>query len=151
MPQLSMHSPLGSLTLSEEDGWIVALDWGWGRDQAPSELLRAGIHQLNEYFDGSRTFFNLPLRPDGSPFQRDIWSALLAIPFGETLTYGEIARLVRTAPRAVGQANRVNPIPVIIPCHRVVGKAGPGGYSGAGGLGSKRFLLRLEREYVLAH
>ncbi len=147
MPQFSMHSPLGSLTLSEEDGWIVALDWGWGRDQAPSDLLRSGIRQLNEYFDGARVSFDLPLRPEGSSLRRSVWAALLTIPFGETRTYGDIASIARTAPRAVGQANRMNPIPIFIPCHRVVGREGSGGYSGAGGLATKDFLLELERDH----
>ncbi len=151
MPQLSMHSPLGSLTLSEEDERIVALDWGWGRDQSGTEILRAGIRQLNEYFDGARVAFDLPLHPHGSLFKRRVWNALLTIPFGETRTYGEIASMAETSPRAIGQANRLNPIPVLIPCHRVVGRAGRGGYSGAEGLASKCFLLELEREDAPVH
>lgn len=144
MPQLTLHSPLGELTLSEEDGAIVALDWGRGRDQEPTPLLRAAADQLHDYFDGERTSFQLPLAPHGTPFQRRVWDALCRIPAGETRSYIAVARELGTAARAVGQANGRNPIPIIIPCHRVVGTQGPGGYSGEGGLDTKRFLLELE-------
>ena len=147
MPQFSMHSPLGSLTLSEEDGWIVALDWGWGRAQAPSKYSLSCRIPDRRRSDGARVSFDLPLRPEGSSLRRSVWAALLTIPFGETRTYGDIASIARTAPRAVGQANRMNPIPIFIPCHRVVGREGSGGYSGAGGLATKDFLLELERDH----
>jgi len=144
MPQLTLHSPLGELTLSEEDGALVALDWGRGRDQQETPLLRAAADQLHDYFDGARTSFQLPLAPHGTPFQRRVWDALCRIPAGETRTYLQVARELGTAARAVGQANGRNPIPIIIPCHRVVGADGPGGYSAEGGLDTKRFLLAHE-------
>ncbi len=144
MPQLSLHTPLGELTLSEEDGALVALDWGRGRDQQETPLLRAAAEQLHDYFDGERMSFQLPLAPFGTPFQRRVWDALCRIPAGETRTYLQVARELGTAARAVGQANGRNPIPIIIPCHRVVGTAGPGGYSAEGGLDTKRFLLAHE-------
>jgi methylated-DNA-[protein]-cysteine S-methyltransferase len=147
MPQLSLHTPLGDLTLSEEDGAIVALDWGRGRDQAETPLLRRARDQLQDYFDGTRTAFDLPLAPHGTDFQRRVWDALCTIPAGQTRSYAEIARQVGCrAARAIGQANGANPIPILIPCHRVVAADGSlGGYSGGEGEATKRHLLDLER------
>jgi len=144
LPQLSLHTPVGDITLSEEDGWIVALDWGWGRDQAETELLRRASNQLHGYFDGQCLSFDLPLAPQGSPYRRRVWAALRAIPPGETRTYQDIARLAGGSPRSVGGANGANPIPILIPCHRVVATGGIGGYSGGDGLSTKRYLLDLE-------
>ena len=144
LPQLSLHTPLGDLTISEEDGAVVALDWGWGRDQVETPLLLRARDQLQEYFDGERTCFDLPLAPHGSAYRRRVWAALCDIPPGATRTYGEIARVAGGSARSVGQANGANPIPVLIPCHRVVGSVGIGGYSGGDGLDTKRFLLQLE-------
>lgn len=146
MPQLTCLTPLGEVTLSEEDGAIVALDWGRGRDQARTTLLAEAVRQLHDYFDGTRTGFELPLAPNGSPFQLRVWQALRDIPAGETRSYGDLARLLGSAARAVGQANGANPIPIIIPCHRVVAAGGAlGGYSGEGGAATKRWLLDHER------
>jgi methylated-DNA-[protein]-cysteine S-methyltransferase len=145
MPQLSLHTPLGEVTLSEEDGAIVALDWGRGSEQEATALLREARDQLHDYFDGKRAHFQLPLAPHGTPYQRRVWSALRTIPAGETRSYAEIAREVASHPRAVGQANGRNPIPIIIPCHRVVAASGAiGGYSGLDGPETKRYLLALE-------
>ncbi len=102
--------------------------------------------QLEEYFAGERTSFDIPLAPEGAPFEREVWRALEEIPYGETVSYGEIARRVGqpTAARAVGTANGRNPIAVIVPCHRVIGADGSlTGYGG--GLERKRLLLELER------
>lgn len=145
MPQLSMHSPIGDITISEEAGAIVALDWGWGRDQARTELLVATRAALDAYFDGERRAFDLPLAPAGSRYRRRVWEALRAIPYGETRTYAEIASIAGGSARSVGQANGDNPIPILIPCHRVVARSGLGGYSGGEGAGTKRYLLTLER------
>lgn len=144
MPQLSLHTPLGDLTVSAEDEAIVAVDWGWGRDQTETPALICAREQLQAYFDGRRTRFDLPLAPHGSEYRRRVWAALCAIPPGETRTYAEIARLAGGSARSVGQANGANPIPVLIPCHRVVAAGGMGGYSGGHGLDTKRFLLQLE-------
>ena len=144
MPSLSLHSPLGPLTLSEEEGAIVALDWGWGRDQTPTPLLCRAVDQLHAYFDGTRRGFDLELAPQGSPYRRRIWAGLCAIPYGQTRSYADLARDVGGSPRSVGGANGANPIPIIIPCHRVVGTAGLGGYSGGEGLATKSWLLALE-------
>ena len=144
MPQLSLHSPIGDLTVSEDDGAIVALDWGWGRDQAETPLLLRARDQLHGYFDGARLEFDLPLAPAGSPYRRRVWDALLRIPPAQTRSYAEIARAVGGSPRAVGGANAANPIPILIPCHRVIATNGIGGYSGGEGLKTKRYLLTLE-------
>ena len=144
MPQLSLHTPLGDLTVSAEDEAIVAVDWGWGRDQTETPTLLRAREQLQAYFDRQRRCFDLPLAPPGSQYRRRVWAALCAIPPGQTRTYAEIARVVGGSPRSVGQANGANPIPVLIPCHRVVATVGLGGYSGGDGLDTKRFLLQLE-------
>lgn len=148
LPQLSLHTPLGDLTVSEEGGAIVAIDWGWGRDQTETALLCRARAQLEAYFDGTSTRFDLPLAPAGTPYRRRVWAALCEIPPGATRTYGEIARVAGGSARSVGQANGANPIPVIIPCHRVVAGSGLGGYSGGDGLDTKRFLLQLEARAV---
>jgi len=145
MPQLSFNSPVGPLALFEADEAIVALDWGWLPDNQPSALLLRARDQLEEYFDGKRQGFDLPLAPHGTPFQRKVWAELEKIPFGRTKSYGELAAILGTAPRALGGACGRNPIPVIIPCHRVLSAhGGLGGYSGLDGIETKEFLLRLE-------
>ncbi|MGH7152301.1 MAG: methylated-DNA--[protein]-cysteine S-methyltransferase [Acetobacteraceae bacterium] len=144
MPQLSLHSPIGDLTLSQADDAIVALDWGWGRDQQETALLREARTQLFAYFDGELPDFDLPLSPHGTPFQQRVWAALREIPYGATRSYADLAHALGTAPRAVGQATAANPIPILIPCHRVVATGGLGGYSGGEGLATKRALLDLE-------
>jgi len=140
-----MHSPIGDITISEEDGAIVALDWGWGRDQRQTALLCRARAALDAYFDGVPSRFDLPLAPSGSRYRRHVWQALCEIPYGETRTYTEIARIAGGSARSVGQANGDNPIPILIPCHRVVAASGLGGYSGGEGVGTKRYLLTLER------
>ena len=144
MGQLSLHTPVGDLTVFAEDGAIVAVDWGWVRDQVPTpELLRARA-QLQEYFDGTRTAFDLPLAPAGTAYRQGVWRELIRIPYGATRSYGDIARLAGGSARSVGQANGRNPIPIIIPCHRVLASVGLGGYSGGDGLPTKTYLLELE-------
>ena len=171
MPQFTCLTPLGEVTLTQEDDAIVALDWGRGRDQTPTPLLREAIGQLQDYFDGTRTAFTLPLAPHGSAFQSRVWQALRDIPHGEVRSYGDLARHLGTAARAIGQANGANPIPILIPCHRVVAAGGAknsslaaggaknsifsaggalGGYSGGEGPETKRFLLTLEARLVRA-
>ena len=145
MPQLSFHTPLGALTLSEEDGAIVSLDWGFGRDQAPTELLLRGRDQLQAYFDGRRTTFDVPLAPAGSAYRQRVWQALRAIPYGQTASYAAIAASAGGSARSVGGANAANPIPILIHCHLIVGSTGEGGYSGGNGIETKRWLLMLEQ------
>ncbi len=145
MPQLSMHSPVGDLTISEEDGRIVSLDWGWGMIQKKTPLLEKAKKQLEDYFDGNLKKFDLPLHPDGTEFQRHVYAEMRRIPYGQTKTYGDLAFLTNSHPRPVGQACGKNPIPILIPCHRVLGKdESLTGYSGDGGVETKSALLRLE-------
>jgi methylated-DNA-[protein]-cysteine S-methyltransferase len=144
VPQLSLHTPIGDITVSEEDGAIVALDWGWGRDQAETALLAEARAQLHAYFDKELTRFDLPLAPAGSPYRRRVWETLRAIPYGETRSYADIARSAGGSARSAGQASGANPVPILIPCHRVLASAGLGGYSGGDGLETKRALLALE-------
>lgn len=146
MPQLSLHTPIGDVTLSEEDGAIVSVDWGWGRDQAETPLLCRARTQLHEYFDGQRHAFDLPLRPAGSAYQQRVWEAMGDIPYGDTRTYGALAALVGGSARSVGPACGANPLPILIPCHRVVAAGGLGGYSGGEGPQTKRLLLALEAD-----
>jgi methylated-DNA-[protein]-cysteine S-methyltransferase len=149
VPQLSLHSPIGDLTLSEEDGAIVALEWGWGRDQTETPLLLRARAQLHAYFDQERTAFDLPLSPAGSAYRKRVWLALCQIPYGETRSYGQIAEMAGGSARSIGQANGCNPIPIIIPCHRVLAANHLGGYSGGEGLATKRWLLALEQRGTL--
>jgi methylated-DNA-[protein]-cysteine S-methyltransferase len=189
MGYLVVSSPVGDLTIFEEKGAIVALEFGRagesscegmpigmtrashnaplpGRagkpDPEPSALLARAARQLDEYFAGRRKKFDLPLRPAGTPFQRKVWARLAAIPYGKVETYGALAKVLRSGARAnprartkkmrpyrgaraVGGACGANPIPILIPCHRVLGaNGGLGGYSGAGGVATKRFLLAQE-------
>jgi len=145
MPQLAFNSPIGPLALFEADGAIVAVDWGFLPENDETPLLLKARDQLEEYFDGKRTGFDLPLAPHGTAFQQKVWAALSRIPFGQTKSYGELARELGTAARALGGACGRNPIPVIIPCHRVLGANGAmGGYSGIDGVETKEFLLRHE-------
>ena len=149
MSHLTLHTPLGELTLFEDGGAIVALEWGraYGAgDEQPTALLRKAVSQLHDYFDGGRASFDLPLKPRGSEFRLRVWEALLRIPSGETRSYVDVARDIGCrSPRAVGQANGSNPIPILIPCHRVVAADGSiGGYSGGDGIATKRYLLALE-------
>ncbi|SFD23500.1 methylated-DNA--[protein]-cysteine S-methyltransferase [Clostridium uliginosum] len=112
-------------------------------------LLKEAIKQINEYLDGKRTSFDLPLASDGTEFQKKVWNALKEIPCGETRSYGEIAKIIgnEKASRAVGMANNKNPILIIVPCHRVIGANGKlVGY--AGGIGVKEYLLNLEKKHV---
>lgn len=153
-----VESPVGRLRLVASETGLVAV--GWERNEQPSpkgEALVAGGHplleqaegELSEYFAGRRIRFSVPLDMRGTPFQKQVWDALLRIPFGETRSYGELARQlgVPNAMRAVGAANGRNPVAIIAPCHRVVGANGKlTGF--AGGLEAKAFLLRLESRHA---
>lgn len=143
------NTPLGVITLEEEDGALTALTFGatrpaGGINQATPLLLTAA-HELDEYFAGTRRHFDLPIHTSGTPFQQKCWQVLCRIPYGQTISYSEQASLAGNpkACRAVGMANHRNPLPIIIPCHRVIGKNGAlAGYGS--GIGIKQFLLQLE-------
>ena len=137
------------LLLGEEDGTLTGVFFADGRRPSDAGLRRADFpfararEQLREFLAGERRAFDLTLRPAGTPFQHRVWAALAEIPYGTTATYGELARRLGTAPRAVGLANGRNPLSIVVPCHRVVGARGTlTGY--AGGLERKRTLLDLE-------
>ena len=144
MKQRTVHTPFGDLTVTEEDGAITALGWFRAKVDDSSDILDAAVAQLAEYGAGMREAFDLPLRIKGSDFQRDVCRAMAAIPFGYTRTYGEIAKDLGVPAQAVGQACGANPIPIIIPCHRVMGAKGLTGFSGRGGVETKVALLRHE-------
>jgi methylated-DNA-[protein]-cysteine S-methyltransferase len=144
MPSLSLHSPVGDLTIAEDNGEIVALEWGWGSLQDATPLLKRAKAALDAYFDTGILPDDLPLNPRGTPYRQRVWQALRAIPPGQTRTYLEISRAAGGSARSVGGANAANPIPIFIPCHRVVGTGTFGGYSGGDGLHTKRALLKLE-------
>lgn len=147
MSYVAYNSPVGPLTLFEEDGAIIAVEWGWPpeTDEPPAPVLERAREQLDAYFDGKLHAFDLPLAPMGTAFQQKVWQALSRIPFGATRSYGELAAELGTAPRALGGACGRNPLPILIPCHRVLAaNRAMGGYSGMDGTDTKRFLLRLE-------
>lgn len=151
------ESPIGTLLLVggagglreinfPKNGRVAAADAAWGEDAG---ALREPVRQLQEYFAGKREDFDLPLAPRGTPFQQKVWKQLCRIPYGETISYGELARSIGNlnASRAVGLANGSNPIPIIIPCHRVIGSNGKlTGYGG--GLPIKEKLLALEQRQL---
>jgi len=154
------HSPIGDLEIAATENEIVSVDFARGRKaraarfpraagaKEASPALAAAVRQLEEYFRGRRRVFELMLRLEGSDFQTSVWKALLDVGYGETASYGEIARSVRRpkAVRAVGGANHSNPIAVIVPCHRIVGASGAlTGYGG--GLWRKEWLLAHEKKH----
>jgi len=143
LPSATLDTILGPLSVEEQDGAIVRLCWSPQQD-GRSALLQEATAQLRAYFAGQLKAFDLPLRVAGSDFQRAVCEAMLAIPFGETRTYGEIAKELGVPPQPVGNACGANPIPVIIPCHRVLGANGLGGFSGQGGVETKVTLLKHE-------
>ena len=151
MAHVSMNTPVGALTIFEDEGSIVVIEWGRAAAPVPSPLVLEAKRQLDAYFDGRTKEFDLPVAPRGTPFQQAVWALLSAIPFGATRTYGDLARRLGTAPRPIGGACGRNPIPIVIPCHRVVGSGGwrLGGYSGGEGLATKQALLRLEGQLLV--
>ena len=150
----TIDSPVGPLLLAADDGGVRLIEFHQSRHRARREddwvegnhpLLDAARTQLGEYFRGQRDAFDLPLAPRGTAFQRDVWLALATIPYGDTISYAQLAARVgkSTASRAVGAANGRNPLPIVLPCHRVIGANGSlTGFGG--GLPTKQFLLELE-------
>ena len=143
-----IDSPVGLLTLRAEDGALTAILFGDQRTGLPgsNQILDQAEAELKEYFAGERKEFTVPVRLMGTDFQKKVWAALAEIPYGGTATYGEIAARIGSpkACRAVGTANHHNPVPIIVPCHRVIGAGGSlTGYGG--GLEVKAYLLTLER------
>lgn len=142
---MSVNTPVGSLTVVEREGAIVAVHWGKAKREHETPLLAAAKAQLDGYFFCGLKNFELPLAPAGAEFDQRVWRAMLEIPYGRTKTYGEIATALGGTARDVGTACGRNPIPILIPCHRVVGADGAMiGYSGGAGVESKVALLALE-------
>lgn len=150
---MHMDSPIGVLTLIADDAGLCSIDFPPPASPPPGRPWRDGDggvlpearRQLEAYFAGTRRDFDLPLSPRGTPFQREVWTALARIPYGRTWSYRDIANSIGrpTATRAVGAANGRNPLPIVVPCHRVIGA--DGSLTGfGGGLPIKAFLLRLE-------
>lgn len=148
MARLTIDSPVGELTLTEEAGRITSLAWGRTGGGRETALLRRAARQLEAYFAGRLQDFDLPMAPTGTAFQRRVWRAMGEIPFGRTESYGSLAGRLGSAARAVGRACGANPIPVIVPCHRVVAATGLGGFSGGAGLATKKILLAHEARSV---
>lgn len=142
---LTLNSPLGPITVRESGGAIISVSFASTREQRETPVVAAAKAQLDAYFYCGLKKFELPLAPAGSDFNRRVWELLETIPYGRTLTYGEVAKRVGGDARAVGGACGANPIPIIIPCHRILGQGGTMvGYSGGNGPETKRFLLQLE-------
>jgi methylated-DNA-[protein]-cysteine S-methyltransferase len=137
-------SPYGCLSITQIGDAIVALDWKQPKNPQTSHLLEEATKQMAAYFAGELKTFDLPLAPRGNEFQQQVCQAMLEIPYGETTTYGKIAEKLGTYGQPVGNACGGNSIPIIIPCHRVLGAEGLGGYSGEGGVERKIELLKLE-------
>ena len=143
---LTLDSPVGCLALRARDDDIVALDWVDEMTPRPNiPVLNEAARQLDAYFAGTLTAFDLPLKPDGTLHQKKVWDDMMTIPYGGLRSYGDMAASIGSSARAVGTACGKNPIPIIVPCHRVIATGGGmGGYSGRGGLDTKRALLILE-------
>ncbi len=142
---LSLASPVGRLRLSERDGALVRLAWSDAPGGEVTAVLRQASQQLEAYFAGDLKIFDLPLAPAGTTFQRRVFAAMAAIPFGATRSYGALAAELGSVARAVGGACGANPLPILIPCHRVLAAGGRlGGFSGGGGVPTKTWLLRHE-------
>jgi methylated-DNA-[protein]-cysteine S-methyltransferase len=147
---ITLNSPVGPITVRETDGRISSVHFGAAKEARETPLLAAAKVQLDAYFYCGLKTFELPLAPVGPDFDRRVWAALAAIPYGHTRTYGEVASRTGGDARAVGGACGANPIPIIIPCHRVLGQGGTMvGYSGGAGTETKRFLLQLEGAILL--
>lgn len=146
MAQISIDTRFGTLCITEEDGAICGVTWGRAGDPAETEVLRRACEQMRAYEAGGLDAFDLPVVVRGAALVRAVCAEMSRIPLSETRTYGEIAARVGASARAVGRACGQNPVPIIIPCHRVMGSGGNlTGYSGGQGVETKIALLRHER------
>jgi len=149
-----VDSPVGRLALEADHDVLTRVRWTGdqdrGRAAAPGGVLREAARQLDLYFARRLTRFDLPLAAEGTAFQKRVWAAMVEIPYGETATYGGLAMALGSGPRAVGTACGRNPIPIVVPCHRVLASGGrEGGFSGGQGLSTKRQLLAIEGTILL--
>ncbi|MEO0487716.1 MAG: methylated-DNA--[protein]-cysteine S-methyltransferase [Pseudomonadota bacterium] len=142
---LGLDTPLGPVTLRARGGQLVGVDWQRGpAPHNPPEVLHDAASQLTAYFAGTLTRFDIPLALGPGAFQQRFQAALLDIPFGDTLTYGQIAATLGVSAQAAGQACGANRLPIFVPCHRVLGANSLGGFSAKGGVDTKVALLKLE-------
>ncbi len=142
---IMLETPFGPITISSDKSAVKSIRLGNYGEHGNSRLLKAAKRELEEYFDGKRKAFTVPVKTEGTRYQRKVWSATLKIPYGETRTYGWIAEIAGGSARSAGNALGANPIPIIIPCHRIIRADGEiGGYGG--GLEIKRFLLEHEKK-----
>ena len=139
-----LNTPTGPFWIEAEDGAIVRAGWGDAPALTDNPVLQQALAEISAYFARHLTAFTVPLRPKVSGFQATVLQALIGIRFGETRTYGQLAKQLNTPAQAIGQACGANPVPLLIPCHRVLGATSLGGYSGAGGVETKVALLRHE-------
>jgi methylated-DNA-[protein]-cysteine S-methyltransferase len=154
-----IDSPVGRLALEADDDCVTGVRWASPGERAssskigagtPTPVLKEASRQLDRYFDRKLERFDLPLAAHGTDYQKRVWTMMRDIPFGETATYGGMAMTLDSGPRAVGMACARNPIPIIVPCHRVLGSSGrEGGFSGGRGLPTKRQLLAIEGVVLL--
>jgi methylated-DNA-[protein]-cysteine S-methyltransferase len=148
-----VESPVGRLALEADGEALTGVRWaspGERSRNTPSPLLKEAARQLGRYFARKLTAFDLPLAARGTDFQKSVWKMMREIPYGETATYGGMAMALGSGPRAVGMACGRNPIPIIVPCHRVLASGGKeGGFSGGQGLPTKRKLLAIEGVVLL--
>ncbi|TYC60619.1 methylated-DNA--[protein]-cysteine S-methyltransferase [Rhodobacterales bacterium] len=144
MPVAGVETWLGHLSVHETDGAITQIHWNAPASQDKTPLLEEACRQVSAYFDGRLQAFDLPLAPKGSELHQAVFRAMLAIPYGKTRTYGDLATELGTYGQPIGQACAANPIPIVIPCHRILSASGLGGYSGEGGVETKIALLKLE-------
>ena len=146
LSHLSFPTPIGPLTIFSENDALIVIESGRVTDGEENDpLLNEAKDQINAYFDGKLTTFDLPLAPDGPPRRRALWMAMMDIGYGETCSYGDFAKRVKSSPRAIGGGCAHNPIPIIIPCHRILAaNRKMGGYSFANGAETKEQLLILE-------
>jgi methylated-DNA-[protein]-cysteine S-methyltransferase len=147
MATAALQTEIGWIEVAADHAAITHLYW---RGVAPqrlqsSPLVKEAVKQLQAYFDKRLTQFDLPIAADGTGFARDVWDVMLSIPYGQTLTYGDVATRLDVPAQAVGQACGQNPIAIVIPCHRIVGTNWLGGYSSELGINAKAYLLDLER------
>lgn len=150
MASAIIKTPVGNVELSLADNCLLGLIFTNETPSAPTKITDFAKHvttALNDYFSNGSHTFDVPLRLEGTPFQKRVWSALQQIPYGQTLTYGELAKQLNTSPRAIGNACRRNPTPIIVPCHRIVGQNGLTGYAGqtqGASMNIKHYLLTHE-------
>jgi len=147
MPIADIETWLGRLSIEETDGALSRLQWNGPASQDKTPLLAETGKQIEAYLAGDLKTFDLPLAPKGGDLHQAVFKAMMAIPYGQTRTYGDVAKELDTYGQPVGQACGANPIPIIIPCHRILSANGLGGYSGAGGTETKIALLKLEGGY----